>query len=208
MPQQVLAAFMRSPISALTNEFRGLGHRNIPPAIDVEHARQNNAANRLALSDQPGEIVAKPGETARRLCWPLCRQPIEAGGHMGTMAAAEPSNSAFGGIQRGPQRIFSVDMVAQAERNDISCEACCGFYKAAKVAGWHNGVDCRDYCRRADESVRHNLEARVGRRRRAHNQVEFEISDMVAEPLPAIIARVVDNDGQSPDSNSPEAIKR
>src|SRR5260370_37809320 len=99
-------------------------------------------------------------------------------------------------------------MMGQAERNGISCEAGCRSYESAKVAHWHNGVDRRDHRRSADESVGDNLEARVGRRRRAHDQVEIEIRGMVAEPLPAIIAGVVDDDGQSSDPDNPKAVKR
>src|SRR6267378_6439047 len=119
MPQQVLAAFMCRPISAFTTESRRFGRRDVACPVNVEHARQNDATNRLVLRNEPAEIVAKPGETGRGRRWPLGRQPIEARGHMGTMTAAELPDTAVRDIQRGPQRIFVIDMVGQAERYGV-----------------------------------------------------------------------------------------
>ena len=107
---------------------------------------------------------------------------------MGPMAAAELPNTAVGGIQRGPQRIFVIDMFGQTERDGVFRKLCGRSDKIAKVVDRHDGVDRRDHRRRADQSANHDLEASVGRRCRAHNQVEIEISGMVAEPLPAIVA--------------------
>src|SRR5580704_6171119 len=96
MPKQALAALMRPHNSAFKTEFHRFGRRNVACRVDVEHQRQNYAADRLVLVGEPAEIIAQPSEAGVGHCWPLCRQPIEARGHMGAMAAAESSNAAVG----------------------------------------------------------------------------------------------------------------
>src|SRR5258707_1084718 len=153
MPQRVLAAFMRCQISAFTTKSRRFGRRDVACPVNVEHARQNDATNRLVLSNEPAEVVAKPGETGRGRGLPLGRQPIEACGHMGTMTAAELPNTAVRDIQRGPQRIFVIDMIGQAERDGVFRKICGRFYKSVKIVDWHDGLDLSDNFRRSDQAA-------------------------------------------------------
>src|SRR5215813_3059335 len=101
MPQQVLAALISPP--AFEIEFRRFGRCNVACPVDVEHTRQNDAANRLVLGNEPAEIVTQAGEAVCRLRWPARWEPVKASGHMSAMAAAKLSNMTVG-IQRGPQR--------------------------------------------------------------------------------------------------------
>src|SRR5215831_11585159 len=99
-------------------------------------------------------------------------------------------------------------MMREAERDGVAGNVCCRLDKCAKGAFGHEGIYGRDHCRRTEEPIGEDLEARVGRRRRAHDQVDIEISRVVAQPLPAIITCVVDDDTQSTDPGSSKAIKR
>ncbi len=127
---------------------------------------------------------------------------------MGAVAATEPPNAAVRRIQGGPQRVLVVDMIRQAERDRLLCTLGRRAHKGAKVADRHDGVDRRDHGRRPGKVVGDHPEARVRRGGGAHDQIEIEIAAMFAQPLPAIVAGVVDDDGQSANSRSPEAIER
>ena len=87
---------------AFETEFPRFGGCNVARPVDIEHARKNDTINRMMLSNQPAEIVAKPDEIERRLRRPLCRQPIEPRRHMSAIVASELPNPTVSGIQRGP----------------------------------------------------------------------------------------------------------
>src|SRR6516165_1988199 len=112
--------------------------------------------------NQPAYIIPKPGETDPGLRKALRRHPIKAGGHMSTMIAAEPADMAVVRIERGPERVFIIDMLRQSQcekvfRNSVgrSCES-------TKVGDRHDRIDGSDHRRRATEAADNRLEARVG----------------------------------------------
>ncbi|MGA7197146.1 MAG: hypothetical protein WBY97_08700 [Roseiarcus sp.] len=121
-------------------------------------------------------------------------------------SAAKLKNAAIGRIQRRPKRILIIDVISQAERDGVFSHRSRGTDKDAKGVHRHYRVDRRDDRRDAGQAIHDQLEAGVGRGRRANNNVEIEISSMVVEPSVAIVARVIDDDGQSANSDRAEAI--
>src|SRR5581483_4661478 len=65
-----------------------------------------------------------------------------------------------------------------------------------------------DHRRRAGEPVRHQTKGGVRRRRRPHDQVEFNVTGMIFEPLPAVVAGLVDDNGHAADAGGAEALER
>src|SRR5262249_35651007 len=104
--------------SMLETEFRRFGRRDIACPVDVEHARQNYSGNRLVPGNEPAEVVAQPSEVGYEFRCPLLRKPIEPSGHVGATAATKLANTAVT-VDRGPQRIFVIDMMREAECDRI-----------------------------------------------------------------------------------------
>src|SRR5215472_12553491 len=145
--------------SMLETEFRRFGRRDIACPVDVEHPRQNYSVNRLVLGNEPAEVVAQPGEVGYGFRCPLLRKPIEPSGHVGATAATKLPNTAVT-IDGGPQRIFVIDMVREAERDGIIGNVRCRLDKRAKGAYGHDGIYGRDHCRRTEQPLSEDLEAR------------------------------------------------
>ena len=110
-------------------------------------------------------------------------------------------------IQRRPQRIVVIDMIGQAEHDRVIRKAGGRVDKMLKCVDRHNRVDRRDDRGSAGKPSGDELKARVGRRGRAHDQVEIKTLTVLAEPSPAIVALFVDDDGHSVDANRAKTIK-
>ena len=120
--------------------------------------------------------------------------------------AAKLENAAVSGVQSRPERIFVIDKIRQGERDGVFSHLGRGTDKDAKIVHRHYRVDRRDDSRAAGQAIDDQLKAGVGRGRRPNDNVEIEICGMVVEPSVAIVARIIDDDGQSANSDRAEAI--
>src|SRR5262245_5468820 len=191
----------------LTAKCRRFGGCDVACPVNVKHARQNDAVDRVTLSHQPAEIAAEPREVLRLTGWPLGRKPIKTGGHVGAVDPTYLTNAAVQRVQRDPQWILVVDMLGQAEHHRVLRKARGGFYNKFEIITRPDQVHGSDYRRGIAQPACDKPEGRVGRRCPAHNQVQLEIAGVAFKPLTAIVARVVDNDSQTANADGAEAIE-
>ena len=88
----------------------------------------------------------------------------------------------------------SLTCVGDAKHDGVLRQGGGGADEQAKIIDRQDGIDSRDQRRLASEAIGDEFEAGVGRRRRAHDKVKVEIARVAFEPLPAIVALLVDDD--------------
>jgi hypothetical protein len=98
-------------------------------------------------------------------------------------------------------------VASQTEHESVIREAGSRVYKMLKGIDRHDGVYRGDDGRRAGKPRGDQLKARIRRWSRAHDQVEIKIAAVLAEPLAAIVASLIDDDGRFANADRAKAVK-